>query len=385
MEYPFQEMTLLRPCEILDLIYSQQLATSRSSTPRTFTPVTLDPHEAMAPPPRDGGVVVSVRPSEENLLVLSDDDDCGDGEEDEVSEVMTPNDEDHDDHFAVYRMIHSVYSPQIAADYGQLEESILGCRADKSEGTQNNCSIFPRWSLRRDPRILLTQRKCTQDGDDSESCGPKVAVKTAPRFGKSSRNLYPVVLKFLKHKELLAVMALSGPKKEYKLPIFSRLVPFRILRANPEHKTSRKITDSHVDVMDSPEFCRVSIRRYESRLTLAQMAIILGLENYNVVLTKKIEAAVFEMFEQLHGFHIEDSTWIRGIDKALRTEMVSLVAKFMRVYYPMLTPDLVEIIIKRGSYSRMQQHLRRNRKRKLKRAEGKNKRRRNQDGKYCAS
>lgn len=121
--------------------------------------------------------------------------------------------------------------------------------------------------------------------------------------------------------------------------------------------------DEEVQVIKIGEVNQVSIKRYESRLTLVQLAWILGLQNYNISLTKDVETIVLTMFDQLCGFKIGDKTWSRGVCKDERKRMIARVHKYANLYFPSFTQEIVEVIIKRGAYSRTQEFLRRKRRR----------------------
>lgn len=179
---------------------------------------------------------------------------------------------------------------------------------------------------------------------------------------------FPVVLKFRAKKSFLAVVSNSGPEEEYKLPIFQNLVPLSVMKKFRNYEPNKEFQkDEEVQVVKAGEMNQVSIKRYESRLTLVQLAWILGLQDYNISLTKDVETIVLAMFDQLCGFKIGDKTWSRGICKDERKRMIARVHKFAILYFPTFTEGIVEVIIKRGAYSRTQEFLRRKR-RKQKRS-----------------
>lgn len=179
------------------------------------------------------------------------------------------------------------------------------------------------------------------------------------RIGK-----FPVMLKFRAKKPFLAVVSCSGPGKEYKLPIFKTLLPLSVMKMFRNYEPNKEFQkDEEVQVVKTGEVNHVSIKRYESRLTLVQLAWILGLQNYNISLTKDVETIVLAMFDQLCGFKIGDKTWSRGITKDERGRMIARVHKFAHLYFPTFTEGIIEVIIKRGAYSRTQEFLRRKRRR----------------------
>lgn len=355
MDSSLQDTSLLSPSEILELTYKQRESFSTSScesyTSQTYMTSTIVPCEAMAPPSPNCHRVVSVKDEDINSVILF--------EEEDIKRIETLADLELTDCYAMYHMYKTVYSPEIESDY-TCEEYVPTNSSIKVEEAPKICREYPVYPLRKDPRLIRVDRKSrewTGFGVNAES-NVTIQKQLLARL-----KLFPVVLHFQKRKEFFAIIALSGLSKEYKLPIFASLTPFRILETCQEYQTTTEITDSHVEVLSNSDFSDVSIKRYESRLTIAQMAIILGLQDYKVSLTKYIETSIFMMLEQLCGFHIGDHTWSRGSVKKERNAMVLNVTRFMKAYFPMLTPDLVEIIIKRGCYSRTQKLLRRRRNR----------------------
>lgn len=171
-----------------------------------------------------------------------------------------------------------------------------------------------------------------------------------------------VRFKFAKLKEFLTVVELSGPVKEYNLPVFSTVRPLNSMKSALEFKSESQHTLTPND--DLKENCNpngISAKRYDSRLTLLQLAHVLGLADYKVSMVKEIETMVIMMFDQICGFKIGDGTWGRGVNRRERQNMVTRVHRFVEVYCPTFTREMVLVIIKRGSYARTQDHLRRQR------------------------
>lgn len=333
---PIQMMSAPLTPELMPISFESSLVTPDSLTLGSLTPGLISP--------------LSIKPS----ALLSDPEEYHHRQQRLIAPkepyLLQEVPERESDFFAIYHMLQTVYSPHLASDYTTFEDYIAQCSENSDTAAEPRSQ--PLYPLRKDPRLVRVSRSLSCS--DLES-GMSVTVKTP------KRRLFMVVLRFQQHREYVAVMALSGPEQEYKLPIFSDLIPFRLLLVLPEYQATSELTDSHVEVMNGCGFSGVAIKRYESRLTMAQMTIILGLQNYTISLTKHIEAAIFVMLEQLCGFRVGERTWCRGFGKKERRDIIARVTRFMHVYFPMLSPELVEIIIKRGSYARTQKFLRRRR------------------------
>lgn len=266
---------------------------------------------------------------------------------------------------AIFRMLQTAFSPQITLDYTTFEEYIHRQPFEADPGPRPKpvydfdldslaCSK-PVYPFRKDPRLLFKPSSQTTKALPSKS-------------RKRGQKQFNVTLHFPEFKEFIEVILLSGRSKEYQLPVFSNLVPLRKLIKVPEYHAQESLTSNDVEVINSES---VTIKRYDCRLTLAQMAIVLGLQDYKVTLMQYIDGAIFQMLDQICGFRVGRVGWSRGSSLKKRQEMVLMVTKFLRIYFPILTPELVELIIKRGFYCRMQQYLK---KRRLERS-GRNRRR----------
>lgn len=357
MDYAPDERQYLRPSDILELSYNQKEVAFDMLSP--VCSLTVSPGETMECSPLSSN-------GDHNLLLNGDDTFS--------KEVAASCDPDSNEFYAIYHMLQSVYSPQIALiapAYTNFDEYISSVAEDidvkKSTHGMKKPLIYP---LRKDPRLVKVNNRSKVFGNKSKvpqhtsGTSNKPNVTIVEQANKGSERCRVVVFHFQERKELFQTIALSGPAKEYQLPVFQSLAPFRVLRSSKEYQTSTEITDSHVEVVKASGFNEVAIKRYESRLTVAQTAIILGLQDYKTSLTKHIETTVLLMLEQLCGFKIGNQTWSRGTLKPQRKEMISKVTKFVKVYFPMLTAELVEIIIKRGCYARTQMILRSKRSRK---------------------
>lgn len=98
--------------------------------------------------------------------------------------------------------------------------------------------------------------------------------------------------------------------------------------------------------------------RYYSRLNIYELSHILELNDYNIQLTKKIEYNILEIFKNYCGFKLGYQTWVRDTKKVQRTELIQMLSKFTQVFYPEIDKFKLEIIVRRGSYSLMQNRLR---------------------------
>lgn len=151
--------------------------------------------------------------------------------------------------------------------------------------------------------------------------------------------------------EYLRAIAISGSKKEYRLALIRSMRPL--------HAMKRDI--SYLRDNEPPVTIR-SFDRSSSRLTLLQLAFILGLHEFQVQMTRDIESMILRLLEDLCDFKIGDRTWCRGFSRPQRDLMVSTVYQFAHIYFPLFTLEDVNVIIKRATYARTQQLLRKRRK-----------------------
>lgn len=247
------------------------------------------------------------------------------------------------EHLAVFHMLQSVLSPQIIAEYKTSEKFIQD--PSSLDPAPRARQVFP---FRKDPKLVFKPSVPT-------------TISVPSKHKQNGKNQFLVTLDFPEFKELAEVIVLSGPLKEYRLSVFSRIIPLRKLIDLPKYRADTRLTDNDIEVMGNSS---VAIKRHDCRLTLAQVAIVLGLQDYKVSLMKYVEDAIFLMLDQLCGFQVGIQKWNRGTPLEQRKEMVIKVTRFLRIYFPMLTHDLVELVIKRGFYCRMQQYLRKKRQRR---------------------
>lgn len=195
---------------------------------------------------------------------------------------------------------------------------------------------------------------------------------------------FVVKIRFTNRRPKYRVICFSGPQREHNLPVFQNLSTLSEMKQMKKYQSKHPLLPPEgIEVFEIGGEFLISIKRYESRLTLVQMAYILGLQNYKISLTRDIESVILDLCEQLGGFKIGVGTWNRGVPRIERELMVIRVHKFAREYFPTFSRNLVETIIKRGAYARTQEFLRRKRRRhetidKGARTEGFSRRRKNQ-------
>lgn len=260
---------------------------------------------------------------------------------DRTEDLENTTDSNTSEFLPIFHMLQSILSPQIAPDYTNFEEYIQQYPYELAAKHRTR-PVFP---FRKDPRLVFKSSTRTGFGRPTKK-------------NQTSGEQHLVTLRLVENKEYAEIIVLSGPDKEFKLPVFSTLKPLRKLVEIPEYQSTHKLADNDIEVMENSA---VTIKRYDCRITLAQMAIVLGLQDYRVSLMKYIDEAIFQMLDQLCGFRVGVQKWSRGTPLKERKDMIIKVTRFLRVYFPMLTPELVELIIKRGFYCRMQQHLKRKR------------------------
>lgn len=182
---------------------------------------------------------------------------------------------------------------------------------------------------------------------------------------KKCRASISVKIKFPRLGRFLRVILESGPENEYRCPVFATIRPLsEICEEEAYQQEAQEYDDTEFHVRVAGNAKEVTISRYESRLTIVQLAVILGLQKYKLALTKHVESVILAMFEQLCGFRIGQGTWSRGVKREKRAQMVDKVYRFARIYFPSFTTGTVDVVIRRGAYARTQDHLRRARRRR---------------------
>ncbi|KAM9923445.1 hypothetical protein OXX59_005182 [Metschnikowia pulcherrima] len=175
------------------------------------------------------------------------------------------------------------------------------------------------------------------------------------------KSSYFVTIKITKRKSFLGVINYSGPDKEYRLPVFAKLKPLKMMIESGKYHMG--ISDGRSIDTDSAKNTK---KRYDSRLTRQQLAFVLGVEGYDISLVKDLESIILDMCTQLCGLKIGESSWSRSVSQKLRKASVAKVYKFAKLYFPSFTMDNILTIIKRGAYTRTQEFLRRRRRRERK-------------------
>lgn len=99
------------------------------------------------------------------------------------------------------------------------------------------------------------------------------------------------------------------------------------------------------------------------RLNIEQLAVILGLEDYDIELTKEIELNILEIFTTYCKFNLGYQTWIRDTSKLVRSNLINQLYLLTYYFYPEINKSQLEAIVKKGCYNLMQSRLRRGRRR----------------------
>ena len=101
--------------------------------------------------------------------------------------------------------------------------------------------------------------------------------------------------------------------------------------------------------------------KYYSRINIKELSYILGLENYHIALTRDVETFVLTIFKKCCKFKLGYQTWIRDTDKQERRALLDKLFRYTSKWFPELDKFKLEVIIRRGSYSKMQRRLRKER------------------------
>lgn len=251
------------------------------------------------------------------------------------------------------------YQPtEIQEDVSPVEEAPRRPRRDHGPKissfvlTINDLNINPCFGLDDDtPRVAWASETPVLPCSSTEK----------PAFPVESKKRFLVTLKFGKARWFVAVLCASGKNKEYLFPVFTDLQPLHIMKKSPQYRSYEVPSlDPDVQLVHQGTVNQFSIKRYECRVTLGQLSIILGLQHYHIQLTRDIESIVLAMFDQLCGFQV-GCTWTRGVSRATRVAMVTKVHKFASIFFPTFTKDVLELIAKRGVYNRNQSFERKRR------------------------
>lgn len=166
-----------------------------------------------------------------------------------------------------------------------------------------------------------------------------------------------VTFRFQERKAFYGLYCFSRKSREYRLPIFRNLLTMLQMLASEDYDTLLAIPeDPAVKVINGGQSYMVILKRFESRLTLHQLAYILGLQLYRVCLTRHIEGIVILMFEQVCKVDLSTKRWCK-FNRKERALMITHVHKLSKYYFPTLNPELLEIIMRRASYSKAQLEL----------------------------
>lgn len=205
-------------------------------------------------------------------------------------------------------------------------------------------------------RIILNLAMPLKTEEGAFEVSVKAREKKRTVFPISKRVLQ-VTVRFHKLRAFYLVYLFSRKTHQYRLPVFRTLeTMLQLLNCKAFEALEPLAEDFEVMMIPNGDRYLVSIQRFESRLTLTQLAHILGLLGYDLLLTRHIEANVMLMFEQISGVNLGTTRWIK-LPRKERELMVTEVHKYSKYYYPTITKELLEIIMRRASYARAQQQL----------------------------
>lgn len=92
-----------------------------------------------------------------------------------------------------------------------------------------------------------------------------------------------------------------------------------------------------------------------SRFNYMELASMLNLSDYDLSLTKLVQSTVMEIFSELFvDFKVGSHRWNRDIDRDRRKFMINLLHKYTSIWYPEIDLQVLDILIRRASYSGMQ-------------------------------
>ncbi|CAK7901599.1 hypothetical protein CAAN1_06S04874 [[Candida] anglica] len=157
--------------------------------------------------------------------------------------------------------------------------------------------------------------------------------------------------------------AVKSTTSSGKVQVLSRrsIKTLKDMKKEPRYQKARD--DSKDELIESE---RMSLKiltgskvdRYYSRINIKELSRILGLDHFQLSLTAKLESIILQMFEQWCGFKLGFETWVRDTTKDQRTQYLDNLHGYTSEWYPEITKDQLEIIIRRGTYCAMQSRLR---------------------------
>ncbi|PVH14188.1 uncharacterized protein CXQ87_002314 [Candidozyma duobushaemuli] len=166
-----------------------------------------------------------------------------------------------------------------------------------------------------------------------------------------------VRIRFEERKAFYKVYCQSQDTHEYRLPIFRTLSTLSQMMSSQRYSSHISIKeDPHILVIKERSSYSVSLRRFESRLTFQQMAHILGLSRFKITLIRVIEAIFILLFEQLCGLKLTSQRWTK-LESSERKTMTARVYRFSKHYFPTINTTILDIIMRRASYSKAQLEL----------------------------
>lgn len=166
-----------------------------------------------------------------------------------------------------------------------------------------------------------------------------------------------VRIRFEERKAFYKVYCESQDTYEYRLPIFRTLSTMLQMMSSQSYSSHTSIKeDPHIWVTKGRLSYLVVLRRFESRLTFQQMAHILGLLRFKITLIRVIEAIFILLFEQLCELRLADKRWTK-LESSERKIMTARVYRFSKHYFPTINTTILDIIMRRASYSKAQLEL----------------------------
>lgn len=142
-------------------------------------------------------------------------------------------------------------------------------------------------------------------------------------------------------------------------------VPLEEMKKDPKYQIPRRFKSNYEFSHRGPRRTLISREkkhiRYHLRMNLFELLEVLGLTRYNILLTKEIEWNVLQAFARVCKFPLGYKTWIRDVKREQRVRLLTKLHCFMRKWYPELDMEMLEAIVKRGTYGLMQSRLRRER------------------------
>lgn len=126
-----------------------------------------------------------------------------------------------------------------------------------------------------------------------------------------------------------------------------KLVPLKIMKHMLEYQEDREEPE------DSSKFSAFRITNYPCKFNSYELARVLRLTAYDVLLTTEVEENIMTIFRELCEVNVAQA-WMRSLERAERTFKLQRLMLYIKPWYPEFCYEQVEMLVKRGIYKTTQ-------------------------------